>query len=763
MSSLAGTRFGAYEVTSLIGEGGMGAVYRARDTRLGREVAIKVILDSFAHDPERMARFEREARLLASLNHPHIAHVYGLEVSDTTNALVMELVEGQTLADRIAQGPLPIDEAQAIARQIADALEAAHEQGIIHRDLKPANIKLRSDGTVKVLDFGLAKLIDPGANTPSPAAATMSPTMTSPATTHAGVILGTAAYMSPEQARGRNVDKRADIWAFGVVLFEMLAGARPFAGDDITETLASIVRDSPDLERVPPQWRKLLRKCLEKDPRRRLRDIGDAWELLGDGAGAQASTPTTPVRRRLMPWAIAGAFALMAAAVAAASYFTPAAPAASVVRFQLSVPQFAAGDGTPSVSPDGRRIVYQAGNQIFVRELDAVTPRVLTKTDAAVGNPFWSADSRFVIFDAAGKLSRIDAAGGPPRVLCDLSGVLLGGFGTRDNRIVFAAAPLGLRQVSADGGVPRAIDVDQRVQLTGGSHLLPDGRFVYSTERGVYVASLDGTNAPAQVSPSVVGGVAYVRARDGGDDQLLFAMAGTLLAQAFDTRTLGLVGEPMVLGERVGDFAASETGTIVYVEAGEGRRLVWMNRQGVQTGTAWAPDEFNELSLSPDGSKVAVVRMSGPSTWVYDFARESNVKVSTFPTASVKPVWSPDGGTVVFSANREGRFDLYSGPAAGGGPHQPIVRSALMKYPLSWSKDGKWLLYTSVDPATKEDLWVVPMSGTQAGTPEPFLTTNYRETDASFSPDGRLVAYVSDESGTPEVYVRRFPPTSGGK
>jgi len=388
---------------------------------------------------------------------------------------------------------------------------------------------------------------------------------------------------------------------------------------------------------------------------------------------------------------------------------------------------------------------------------------VLATTDAAVGNPFWSADSRFVIFDAAGKLTKIDASGGPPRVLCDLSGVLLGGFATSDNRIVFMAAPRGLRQVSADGGVPTSLGREQLVSITGGNHVLPGGRFLYSTESGVYVASLEGTGTPVQVSTVDTRDIAYVPANGRGDDHLLFVSDGSLLAQTFDVRTLKLSGEPAVVAERIDGFSASATGTVVYANAGEGRRLVWMNRQGVQTGTAWAPGEFNELSLSPDGAKVAVVRSSGPSMWVHDFARESSVKVSAFPTASVKPVWSPDGTTLVFAANREGHFDLYSGPATGGGPDPLIVKSAAMKYPLSWSRDGKWLLYTSVDPMTKEDLWMVSMSGTQVGTPEPFLTTNYRETDASFSPDGRFVAYVSDESGTSEVYVRGFPPSAGGK
>jgi Tol biopolymer transport system component len=762
MSSLAGTRLGAYEVTSLLGEGGMGAVYRGRDTRLDRDVAIKVLLESVAHDPDRLARFEREARLLASLNHPHIAQVYGLEVSDTTSALVMELVEGLTLADRIAQGPLPIDEALSIARQTADALDAAHEQGIVHRDLKPANIKLRPDGVVKVLDFGLAKLTDPAIVPVPPGAMTMSPTMMSPTMTSVGAILGTAAYMSPEQARGRTVDRRADIWAFGVVLFEMLVGTRPFTGDDMTETLASVVKDPPDLERVPPQVRKLLRKCLEKDPRRRLRDIGDVWELLDEGAAERAAAAPTPVRtwRRVAPWAIAAVVALLGAAVAAMHLLEPAAAPPEAVRFQISVPQLTAGNGTPNVSPDGRHIVYQANNRIFVRDLDAIAPRVLTTTDAAVGNPFWSADSRSVIFDAAGKLTKLDAGGGPPRVLCELSGVLLGGFATGD-RIVFIAAPHGVRQVSVDGGTPTTLGGDQQVSLNGGSRVLTGGRFIYSTTSGVYVASLDGAGSPMQVSPTAIHDLAYVPGHGHGDDHLLFVSAGALLAQTFDARTLKLSGEPVVVAERVGGFSASETGTIVYGDSGEGRRLVWMNRQGVQTGTAWAPEQFNELSLAPDGSKVAVVVANGPSTWVHDFARESSVKLSDY--AAVKPIWSPDGSIVIFAANREGHFDIYSAPAGGGGPETLILKSSAMKYPLSWSKDGKWLLYTSVDPVTKEDLWVVPMSGSHPGTPEPVLATNYRETDASFSPDGRFIAYVSDESGTSEVYVRAFPSSTGGK
>jgi Tol biopolymer transport system component len=727
------TRLGPYEITAKIGEGGMGEVYRARDTTLDRDVALKVLLDSFAHDPDRLARFEREAKLLASLNHPHIAQIYGLEVSGTTSALVMELVDGLTLADRIAQGPLPLDEALAIARQIADALAAAHDQGIVHRDLKPANIKLRSDGTVKVLDFGLAKFAEAASSSGpgGPGAMTISPTITSPAMTQVGIILGTAAYMSPEQARGRPVDRRADIWAFGVILFEMFVGSRPFSGDDITETLASIVKDQPDLHRVPHRVRRLLGRCLEKDPRRRLRDIGDAWDLLDD-ATTPAPIPTTPAptRLRVVPWAIAGVFALIAAGLATAHFRGPAATPPAAVRFQISAAQ-QAGNATPAISPDGRHIVYQAGNRIFVRDLDAVAPRLLTTTESIV---------------------------------------LLAGVAVDDDTVQFVA-PDGLRQVSLQGGqstLVLSIPFAARGTVPGarfggiGSRLLPGHRIVYSkeseTDGGAFVAPLDGSSKPARVLENGVRGVNYVPADATGKEYLLFTRAGTLMAQAFDSGRLQVSGEPAVIADKVSGFSVSNGGTIVYSEAGEGRRLVWVNRQGAPTGTAWAGEQFNELSLSPDGSKVAVVRAGGPSLWLYDFGRESSVQLTKLAGTSLKSAWSPDGSRVAYASNRGGGIlDLYAAPVSGDGPDELLFKSPLLKYPLSWSRDGRWLLFTSLDPTTKEDLWVLPMSGSGERKPEPFLVTNYHETDASFSPDGHSVAYVSDESGTSEVYVRGFP------
>ena len=776
MSLTSGSRFGSFEIVSPLGVGGMGEVYRAIDTKLKRHVALKVLPAPLAGDPDRLMRFQREAEVLASLNHPHIAQIHGVEEQDTptpARALIMELVEGPTLADRIAEGPLPLEEALAIARQVAEALEAAHEQGIIHRDLKPANIKLRPDGTVKVLDFGLAKLTEAGASGASIGAGlTMSPTITSPAMTQAGIILGTAAYMSPEQARGKAVDKRADIWAFGVVLYEMLAGERPFKGEDLTETLASVVKDQSDLSKTPLPVRKLLAKCLEKDPKRRLRDIGDAWDLLDQANSQQgAAAPRAPAWRRMLPWAIAAGFALVAAITATLYVRQPVATSDGAVRFQLSAALQAIAS-SPVVSPDGRHIAYQTGSQILVRDLDATAPRVIATSDASVGSPFWSGDSRFVLFDAGGRLTRVDVAGGPPQTVCDLPGILAGGFGTHDDRLFFTTLPGGLRQVPIRGGEPTLVGSLRQPSLRGGSQLLPGGRFVYAggdiraetaPDSGIYVGALDGSGEPVRVVSGGVRSAAYVPARDGGSGYLVFTRGPTLLAQRFDGASNQLSGEPIVVADQVGFFSASESGALIYGEAGEGRRLVWVDRQGKQTGTVWAPGDFNELRLSPDGSKVAVVRARGTSTWVFDFAREAGVKSSSSPTSSVKPVWSPDGSRIVFSGNRAGRFDLYSAPANGAGRDEPVLKSNASKYPLSWSRDGLWLLYNSVDPSTKEDLWVLPMAGTEERPPEPFLVTSYRETDAAFSPDARFVAYVSDESGRSEVYVRSFPASTGGK
>jgi eukaryotic-like serine/threonine-protein kinase len=644
-----GTRIGPYEVLALLGAGGMGEVYRARDVKLNRDVAIKVLADVVAADPDRLARSRREAQVLASLNHPNIAHIYGVEDASAIHGLVMELVEGPTLADRVAQGPIPLDEALAIGKQITDALEAAHEQGIIHRDLKPANIKVRADGTVKVLDFGLAKLVD--TTTASDVNVTASPTLSRHATM-AGVILGTAAYMSPEQARGKAVDKRADIWAFGCVLYEMVTGRRAFGGDDVTETFAAIVRDQPDLSQAPAQLRRLLARCFEKDPRRRLRDIGDVWTLLDDEGRAQqhavgpkaGATGSLPAWRRTFPWAVAAVAAVAAAGVSVV-HLTETRFVPRPVRFQLQVPD-EAGSTTPVISPDGTRLAYRFGGQIWIRDLGSIESRPIAPTDRAVGRFFWSADSRFVMYGAAGKLMRVPAAGGSSETLRDQPLPVAGGFGLPDGGIVVSsAAPLAgaageTQRIDKSGAHPLSgIGLDMR----GGGSLLPDGkRFLFAVlqpeaSRGVYVASIDNAGAPERIL-SDASDVAYVSsARDGNEGYLLVQRQDSLVALPVDAARLRTRGEPIVLATGVGGFTASAGDSLVYRTAA-GRRLTWYDRKGVTTGTAWSPGPFNELALSADGTRVVVVRADGPTTWVHEFAKESSTRVASGLRATIKPL-----------------------------------------------------------------------------------------------------------------------------
>ena len=746
----------------------MGEVYRARDTKLNRDGAIKVLAEVVATDPDRVARFRREAQVLASLNHPNIAHVYGVEDASSVLGLVMELVDGPTLADRIAQGPIPLDDALSIGRQITDALEAAHEQGIIHRDLKPANIKVRNDDTVKVLDFGLAKLVDSAAT--SDVNVTASPTLSRHATM-AGVILGTAAYMSPEQARGKAVDKRADIWAFGCVLYEMVTGLRAFGGDDVTETFAAIVRDQPDLSQAPAQLRRLLARCFEKDPRRRLRDIGDVWTLLDDGGQSVRLKPdaamSAPAWRRALPWAVAAAAAAAAVGVSVV-HFSETRFVPRPVRFQLQVPD-EAGSTTPAISPDGTHLAYRFGGQIWVRDLGSGESRAIAPTDRPIGRLFWSADSRFVVYAATGKLMRVPAAGGVPETVGDQPLILGGGFGLADGGIVVSSAvPL------TDTGETQRIDKtgahalsSVRLDLRGGASLLPDGRrLVYSVfepeaRRGVYVASIDSAGAPERILPDA-SDVAYVPSvKRGNEGYLLVQRQDALVAVPVDAASLQPRGEPIVLAKGVGGFATAAGDSLVY-RAAAGRRLTWYDRKGTSAGTAWSPGAFSELALSPDGTRVVVVRTeSRPSTWIHEFARESTARMAPTLAAAIKPLWSPKGDRILVVSSRSGggQAEIFSVAADGGGKDELVF--TVPGYPTSWSRDGRWLMCTFGNPRTKEDLWVMSADG--GGKPEPFLVTDNRETDGAFSPDGRAVAYVSDESGAANVYIRSFPASGGHK
>jgi Tol biopolymer transport system component len=783
----------------------MGEVYEAHDAKLDRDVAIKVLPEQFARDSERLARFQREAKLLAALNHPNIAAIYGLEQSGSTHYLVMELVAGETLRERVAgERALPIEEALQIAKQIAEALEAAHgsEKGIIHRDLKPANVKVTPEGRVKVLDFGLAKAF--AADTASQDFSN-SPTL-SAAPTMQGVIMGTAAYMSPEQARGKQVNKATDIWALGAVLYELLTGKQAFQGEDVTDILATVVKTEPDWkllpEGTPPAIRTLLRRCLRKDRRQRLGDAGAARIEIEDGlawiaeGGAEAASATAPVvaRRKSplsnarMAWAVAAAILVAALAVGAFAYFGRAPEDMRAVRFLLSLPDGwglaqlgSAGAQVPlSASPDGRRVAFVAAgpggiSRIWGRSLDTLEAEPLTGTEGAF-RPFWSPDSRFLGFFAEGKLKKIDVLGGPPITLCD-SPEQRGGTWSSAGVIVFSPGPTSvLQRVSAAGGVPTAVTTLGEGE-TGHFQpsFLPDGRhFLYRASTGgstttglpIYLGSLDSAerklllNADAQ-------NVMY------SQGHLLFLRETTLMAQPFDARRLELTGEAFPIAEQIGTlgappygvFSASENGVLVYqTGAGAaGTQLVWFDRSGKQTGVLEDRAVYGDVELSPDGRQASISvpgQSGGPrDIWLYDVARSLKTRFTFDPADEQRVIWSPDGSRLVFNSRRKGRLDLYQKAADGSGTEEVLLEDDREKSPTSWSADGRFLLYVAIGGPTGNDLFVMPLTGDRK--PIPFLNTQFSEARGQFFPDGRWIAYASNESGRNEVYVAPFPGPGG--
>jgi Tol biopolymer transport system component len=798
MPLATGSRLGPYEILAAIGAGGMGEVYRARDSRLDRTVAIKVVPDAFARDAERMARFEREAKLLASLNHPNIAAIYGLEDSGNTRALVMELVEGPTLADRIKSGPLPIDEANLIAKQIAEGLEYAHERGVVHRDLKPANIKVSRDDSVKILDFGLAKAIEGEAVETDIGT---SPTLTRMAT-QAGFILGTAAYMSPEQAKGKPVDRRADIWAFGCVLYEMLTAKMPFHGETVTDTLAAVVRAEPDWSRLPaatpPHVRVLLQRCLQKDPKQRLRDIGDARISIDEvlsGAPEPSSVAATPVSvpfwRRALAWTLFGVTAVALATLAFVRFREKPAVRAEVMRFEIPMPEKTAQapNGVFSVSPDGRQLAFFAAGsdgvyRVWVRTLGSLEARPLPGSESPQFPPFfWSPDSRYIAFDAGRKLKKVDISGGPPQTVCDLGTLAVGGSWNRDGVIIFGTAGGGVMRVSAGGGSASPLTTldSSRGEI---QHVfpsfLPDGRhFIYlrrsSTPEnsGVYVGSIDAKPEEQDLKRllATAWGPSYVPSSDPGMGQLLFVRDGTLMSQPFDAHRLELVGEPVTVAEQVGFFldfgffSASTNGVLVYRTGGSGgtSQLTWFDRQGKALGTVGEPGYTTALFLSPDGTRAAVSRRDSPladaALWLLDLSRGTSTRFTFGPSSASVGMWSPDSSRIIFNSNPSVVFDLYEKPASGVKDEELLLKSSESKSPTSWSRDGRFLLYETPDPKTgKSGLWVLPLDGDKK--PFPFLRTEFNNYAGQFSPDGHWAAYVSDESGRNEIYVRTFSPGS---
>ena len=800
MAIQSGTHLGPYEVLSAIGAGGMGEVYRAHDPKLGRDVAIKVLPEAFARDAERMARFQREAKVLASLNHPNIATIHGLEDSGGTHALVMELVEGPTLADRIKQGAIPIDEALRIARQIAEALEYAHERGIVHRDLKPANVKVTNDDAVKVLDFGLAKALEGDSSVID---ISTSPTISRLAT-HAGVLLGTAGYMSPEQAKGKSVDRRADIWSFGCVLYEMLTGKRAFDGETITDTLAAVIRAEPDWSllpaAIPVRVHVLLQRCLQKDPKQRLRDIGDARISLDEVLSGAPDAPLTgapraaaPLWRRALPWALFGVTAVALALVFVHFREKPPASAAQVLRFEIEAPDPNV-DRVGALSPDGKWLVLHSagGSQpLWLRRMDSLDAHPLEGTESASGFPFWSPDSRFITFGAQdGKLKKIDTEGGPAQVLCDYNSIVSGGFWTSDGKIVFADAgrPQGLWEVPVAGGVPSTLaGVGPGTPLVGFPVLLQDGRhFLYeygnATSADVYVGSLDShqvQGSSKKLLAGVVPGLAYAPSpNDAGFGYVLFVrlttpgeVTGTLTAQLFNLQKLDLMDVPVPLaqGVNISNFSASLTGTLVYGSRATNTtgQLTLFDRQGKFLGTVGEPGFYEDVAFSPDGKRVVashINRQSGDENlWMMDLTRGISTRF-TFVSGDSFPVWSPDGNHVAFASTRSGLRDIYQKLSNGGSDDQALLKSDTNKVLFSWSGDGRFLLFGEGAIADATD-WVLPLDKDAHTAGKPFLFAQKGvgfEGRFSPGPQGHplWVAYCSNESGRYEIYVRPFDPNS---
>jgi len=787
-----GARLGAYEILGTLGIGGMGEVFRARDTRLGRDVAVKVLPAAFVSDADRLGRFEREARVLAALNHPNIAAIYGIEeyeagvsgFSRTIRALVLELVEGETLADRLARGPLPVGDALRIARQLAEALEAAHEKGIVHRDLKPANIRITPNGTVKVLDFGLAKAID-GDGSP---AASQSPTVTVDRT-QLGLIAGTPAYMSPEQARGQAVDKRADIWAFGCVLYEMLTGRCVFDGATPSDAIAAVLTGDPDWTAlpatVPPTVRRLLRRCLEKDPRQRLRDIADAHDDFRDGPEPAATIETAGHRRESLlklrqrrAAAVITAACLLALAVlvlAARTWQTDTGLRAE--QFVLLPPDgmvFGGGalDRTPplAISPDGEHLAFVATDRagrrlLWVRPLRSLAAVPLTGTDGA-REPFWSPDGSFVGFFADGKLKKVGVTGA---ALATLTDAPLGSGGTwnRDGTIVFApSTQSGLLKVAEVGGTPTPVTT-----LTAGEYghvypqFLPGGRHVLYLSRavpsrkGIYVASIDSPGATFVVA-------AREKARYAPPNHLLFLQDGRLMAQSFDTNAHRLAGDAVAVTDSVAFIATdgrasydvSDTGVLVYRANGllAASQPAWVDRAGRAVATVGEPGDYQTAALSPDGSTLAVekhdLRTSTGDLWLIDLARGSTSRLTFDGMHNTRAVWSADSKRIVFTGRPDGIRNLHV-KEVGAESDEPLLAPGPDRFPTDWSLDGRYILYEEVS-STQGDLWVLQMPERQ---PVPFLRSEFDERSGQFSPDGRWVAYVSNETGQREVYVRTFP------
>ena len=795
MAIAAGTRFNHYEILAPLGAGGMGEVYRARDTRLYRAVAIKVLPADFAKDADRLKRFEQEARATSALNHPNILTVYDIGKHEGAPFIVAELLDGEELRAQLPPGSkagaLPVRKALDYAQQVAAGLAAAHEKGIVHRDLKPENLFVTTDGRVKILDFGLAKLKPQKlAGGVDSEAATLKP-LTNP-----GVILGTVGYMSPEQVRGQEADQRADIFSFGMILYEMLSGKRAFSGTSVADVMSAILKEEPpELSetnaKISPQLEKIVRRCLEKKPERRFQsasDLGFALEALTTTSGARLETVTAPAlhagNARLAWWA-AALLLLTTLEALTWAYFTrqPTTNETRVLKFSINPPENASFDNF-ALSPDGKWLAFTAATsgkkQLWVRALEAVEAKLLAGTEGAA-SPFWSPESRFIGFFADGKLKKIEATGGSAQTLCNLCNAFSADW-NRDGIILFARGG-DLYQVAATGGEAKPAarrDRTREEQSFQAPSFLPDGRhffyYIVASRKetsGIYLGSLDG-----QVKEGLLGDAShprYVAAASGAEGGwLLFRREGTLLAQPFDARRLKLTGESFSVVERLGEtsgggyskYAVSANGMLVYdSNTRQSRQLLWMDRNSGQarlldnvttTGTLW---------LAPDGKRFVTDRIdrqtNNTDLWLYDVTGANATRFTFDPAGDFYPLWSPDGSRIIWDSNRKGEFQLYQKAVNGVGQEEVFLGADKNRFrrPSDWSRDGRFFIYTENNPKTRQDIWVWPVADKQP--PWPFAATEADEGAAKLSPDGRWLAYVSDETGRSEVYVQSFPERSG--
>jgi eukaryotic-like serine/threonine-protein kinase len=795
--SMIGKNLGNFEISTLLGRGGMGEVYQAKDLKLGRDVAIKVLPEEFAKDADRVARFQREAKLLASLNHPNIAAIYGLEESEGSNFLVLELVEGNTLADQIKRGPIPVEESLKLALQIAEALEAAHEKGVIHRDLKPANIKVTPDGKVKVLDFGLAKAFagDQEVNLSN------SPTL-SDAATQQGVILGTAAYMSPEQAKGKTVDKRADIWAFGVVLFEMLTGRQVFTGETVSDTLASVLAREPKWQSLPsnlhPRIRLLLERCLKKEPKDRYGVINDArvdiQEVLADPGGVFAQAPTAEAPaglRRMLPW-IAAALVLGAIIAGLAVWKLKPTEPRRVMRFEYDLPegqQFADPSWPDlAVSPDGSQFVYATTKGLYLRSVDSLDSRHISGTDKDSAEPFFSPDGQWIGYFSYSdlKLKKVAISGGAPVALCDISGFSYGASWDSADTILYTDESIGIMRISANGGTAEPLVKANLTDLEKEGfptfpQMLPDGKNL------LFTGQLPGDEANYQiVVQSLKSGDRRVLAKGSAWNylptghivySLLNNNVENLFALPFDLDRLEVTGSSVSILEGIRTIAFSDSGTLIYVPqpaitagvtgaASSGRTLVLVDGQGKEAPLGAEPQNYIYMPrISPDGTRVALTILTGGNydIWIWEMARKTMTRLTFNEGTDIWPVWTRDGKQIIYSSGKGILSDSVCRKAADGtGEVEQLVSVAGMGLlPTSMSKDAKTLILWEITPAPLTyDIGMMSMEGEH--TKKPLLQKKYNESHGRVSPDGRWMAYQSNESGKYEIYVRQFPDVERG-